>query len=148
MNLLETLESAVAQDPGLMSLNIVRKALRGLREGESHLTVVEWLSQDLDKFGPKSREFHDYLMNAHKCVDAYRRIQFQNQLANGDRGVQAVRHMLMSLERFDLEDAKSIFRNGGDKIRQYGRLYKTIQSTAIGCREHGIGYYCPHCYKV
>lgn len=148
MSLLEIVEAAISQDPGLMSLSVIRKALRGLIEGENAMTVVEWISTDLDKIGHgKSHEFGQYLMNAHKCVDAYRRIHSVNQAANDGQGLRAVRDMLSSLERFDLEDARAIFQNDGDKIRQYKSLYKTIETTVIGCREHGITYYCTRCFK-
>jgi hypothetical protein len=55
---------------------------------------------------------------------------------NNGRGISCVRSMLQALDRGDIETARIIFGNEGDKVRQYPRVDVLLRDI-LGCRMHG-----------
>lgn len=141
--LLERLCAEIEADPGLFTLAAVRRALIDLEVGGSDVDGLITLGVDLDKFtGDFARWLHDRvpLALAHRAIESF------NAQANGGRGSSTARSICRSLARLDLADARRIFSNDGDKVRQYPALYSTIEASVVGCRSHGTPYYCPTCF--
>jgi hypothetical protein len=142
VNLLARLQAEIARDPGIMVLWVVQRALKELEQGSPDVVVIaNTLSIDADKFiGP----FHDWLMEVLPIAQAHQAISTANAVANEGRGSGTARAMCQSLARFDLNEARAIFLNDGDKIRQYPEVERAITSSIVGCRLHHKPYYCDH----
>jgi hypothetical protein len=68
-----------------------------------------------------------------KKVEELRRI---SGVENNGRGISCVRSMLQYLDRDDIETARIIFGNEGDKVRQYPKVDVLLRDI-LGCRMHG-----------
>jgi hypothetical protein len=55
---------------------------------------------------------------------------------NNGRGIACVRSMLTALDQGDIETARIIFGNEGDKVRQYP-MVDVLLHDILGCRMHG-----------
>lgn len=145
---LEKIRAAVADDPGLMNLTVIRMAIRDLENGGSVRDALYRIRVDLDKINYGiSEEFGRYCQHAVNCLSAYDVINEQNKITNDGRGSSTARAICLYLERFDLSSARTTYCVDGDKVRQYPKLLSVIESTIIGCRLHVRPYHCTECFN-
>jgi len=145
---LSMMNQAIEERPNLRLYTVIVLTERYLKEGDLH-RAVRCVETDLDKLRsyddtPKSKELYDFFMMASDCLRAARIIHAQNLETNVPRGSMTAKTIISYLDRFDLESAKAVYRNDGDKVYQYPKLKTAIESTVIGCRDHGICC-CYHC---